>query len=177
MDRCANTLLVLATALLLAGCGADRPEWKAQDLSAAELQATKITLRDGSCAWGCWSYEVSVTGSGDVTSSHGGKVVRTAHLSEDDVRDLFGVFYRAKSQVPCAPLMVKDPRTGETNLESTVENCETYTQLKTGGVIGNDMPTTSLEVTVAGQTIFIYSRNLGAPEEFRDLEKRLRSFE
>ena len=42
MDRRANTLLLLATALLLAGCGAARPEWKAQDLlcNSSKLQVS-----------------------------------------------------------------------------------------------------------------------------------------
>jgi hypothetical protein len=111
-----------------------------------------------------------------VISLDGSKIVRSAHLEEADVRDLFGAFYRAQSRMPCEPKLVTNAKTGEMNLERSVGNCETYARSANWGVIGNDLPTTSIEVTVAGET-FVYSGNLGVPNELGDLEKRLHSLE
>jgi len=175
MSRRANMLLSLATALLLAGCGATRPEWKAQDLSPEQVQSATITFHEESCAWGCWSHEVTITGAGELTSLNGSKVVRTAHLSEADVRALLAGFYRAQLQMPCEPVIVKDKKTGDMELQQSVGDCESYARTATFQVIGNDLPTQSIEVTIDGRT-FYYSGIFG-PDELNDFMARLHSLE
>ena len=103
-------------------------------------------------------------------------MVRTARLDEDDIRDLFGAFYRAQSHMPCEPRMVTDARTGEMSLEETVGNCDANARSVVRPVIGNDLPTTSIEVTIDGKA-FTYGGIFGTPEELDELEKRLRSLE
>jgi hypothetical protein len=175
MGRHANTLLLLATALLLAGCGANRPEWKALDLSPQQVQSATITLHEESCAWGCWSREVTITGAGELTSLNGSKIVRTAHLSETEVRNLLGRFYRAQLQMPCEPVMVKNKKTGDMELQQNVGDCQSYARTASFQVIGNDLPTESIEVTIDGET-FHYSGMFG-PDELTDFMGRMHSLE
>jgi hypothetical protein len=175
MGRGADTISLLATALLLGGCGAARPEWKALDLSPEQVQSATITLHEESCAWGCWSREVTITGSGELTSLNGSKVVRTAHLSEAEVRDLLGGFYRAQLQMPCQTVMVKDKNTGDMELQQSVGDCQSYARTADFQVIGNDLPSVSVEVTIDGET-FYYSGMFG-PDKLNDFMARLHSLE